>query len=115
VALVNECMIKNENEEIKYIGTGWFRIIKTSSEQGYKLIEISLNKKIIEINGIKYRYEVLQILGFSWERKRISIIVRYKNEMMYMKGVDSGKSKRLSKKTLENENYDVKAVLYNNN
>ena len=27
---------------------------------------------------------------------------------MYMKGADTGKSKRLSKKTLENENYDVK-------
>jgi len=109
-------MIKNENEEIKYIGTGWFRIIKTSSEQGYKLIEISLNKKIIEINGIKYKYEVLPIFGFSWERKRISIIVMYRNEiMMYMKGADTGKSKRLSKKTLENENYDVKDVMYNNN
>jgi len=40
----------------------------------------------------------------------------YRNEiMMYMKGADTGKSKRLSKKTLENENYDVKDVMYNNN
>ena len=110
LALANECMIKYENEEIKYIGTSLddLELVKTASEQGYKLIETSLNKKIIEINGIKYSYEVLQVLGFSSERKRMSIIVRYRNEIiLYIKGADSEISKRLSKKTLENENYDV--------
>ena len=103
-------MIKHENEEIKYIGTSLddLELVKTASEQGYKLIETSVNKKVIEINGKRYNYEVLQVLGFSSERKRMSIIVRYKNEIiLYIKGADSEISKRLSKTTLENENFDV--------
>ena len=110
LALANECMIKHENEEIKYIGTSLddLELVKTASEQGYKLIETSVNKKVIEINGKRYNYEVLQVLGFSSERKRMSIIVRYKNEIiLYIKGADSEISKRLSKTTLENENFDV--------
>ena len=110
LALANECMIKNENGKIKYIGTSLddLELVKTAAEQGYRLIETSVNKKTLNINGQNYNYEVLHTLGFSSERKRMSIIVKYQNEIiLYIKGAESEISKRLSKITLDNENYKI--------
>ena len=83
-------------------------MVKTAAEQGYKLIETSLNKKVIRINGENYNYEILKVLGFSSERKRMSIIIRYLDEIiLYTKGADSEISNRLSKEYLDNNNYDI--------
>jgi len=110
LALANECMIKYEHGEVRYIGTSLddLELVRTAHDQGYKLIETTVNGKTIEINGKNYYYEVLQVLGFSSERKRMSIIVKYRNEIfLYIKGADSEISKRLSKKNLKYENYDA--------
>ena len=110
LALANECMVKYENNDIKYIGISQddLELVKAASEQGYKLIETSFDSKTIKINGENCRYEVLKVLGFSSERKRMSIIVKYQDEIiLYIKGADSEISKRLSKKALENENYKL--------
>ena len=110
LALANECMIKKESSKIKYIGTSLddLELVKTAAEQGYKLIETSVSNKKLNINGQNYNYEVLHTLQFSSERKRMSIIVKYQNEIiLYIKGAESEISKRLSKTTLENENYKV--------
>jgi magnesium-transporting ATPase (P-type) len=110
LALANECMVKYENNDLKYIGTSQddLELVKAASEQGYKLIETSFDSKTIKINGENCRYEVLKVLGFSSERKRMSIIVKYQDEIiLYIKGADSEISKRLSKKALENENYKL--------
>ena len=110
LALANECMIKYEHGEVKYIGTSLddLELVRTASEQGYKLIEASVNGKTIEINGKNYYYEILQVLGFSSERKRMSIIVKYRNEIiLYIKGADSEISKRLSKSNIKSDNYDI--------
>jgi magnesium-transporting ATPase (P-type) len=110
LALTNECMIKYEKGEIKYMSTSPddLELVKAASRQGYKLIETSINAKTIKINGKDYSYEVLKVLGFSSERKRMSIIVKDKNGIkLYIKGADSEIIKRLSKKSLENENYKV--------
>ena len=109
LALANECMIKYDNGELKYISTSAddLELVKTAAEQGYKLIETTLNTKIIRINGENYNYEVLKVLGFSSERKRMSIIIRYQDEIiLYAKGADSEISKRLSKKNFDNDNFD---------
>ena len=110
LALANECMIKEVKGEIKYVGSSPddLELVKAAARQGYKLIETSLNTKTIRIAGKDYSYEVLKVLGFSSERKRMSIIVRDKNGIkLYIKGADCEISKRLSKKSLENENYQV--------
>ena len=110
LALSNECMIKYDNGELKYISTSAddLELVKTAAEQGYKLIETTLNTKVIRINGENYNYEVLKVLGFSSERKRMSIIIRYPDEIiLYTKGADSEISKRLSKKNLDNDNFDI--------
>lgn len=106
MALANECIIKFEKNDLKYMSTSPddLELVKAASEQGYKLIETSLNSKTIRINGENFKYEVLQVLGFSSERKRMSIIVKYQNEIIfYTKGADSEISKRLSQKSLKME------------
>jgi len=110
LALANECMVKYDNGELKYISTSAddLELVKTAADQGYKLIETSLNTKVIRINGENYNYEVLKVLGFSSERKRMSIIIRYQDEIiLYAKGADSEISKRLSKKNMDNDNYEI--------
>ena len=110
LALTNECMIKYEKGEIKYMSTSPddLELVKAASRQGYKLIETSINTKTLKINGKDFSYEILKVLGFSSERKRMSIIVKDKNGIkLYIKGADSEIIKRLSKKSLENENYKI--------
>ena len=103
-------MIKEDYGEIKYMGTSPddLELVRTASQQGYKLIETSLNSRTIRISGKNYSYEVLKVIGFSSERKRMSIIVRDEFGIkLYTKGADCEISKRLSKKCLENENYQI--------
>ena len=110
LALTNECMIKYDKGEIKYMSTSPddLELVKAASRQGYKLIETSINAKTLKINGKDFSYEILKVLGFSSERKRMSIIVKDKNGIkLYIKGADSEIIKRLSKKSLENENFKV--------
>ena len=110
LALTNECMIKYVKGEIKYMSTSPddLELVKAAARQGYKLIETNLNTKTLKIYGKDYSYEVLKVLGFSSERKRMSIIVKDKNGIkLYIKGADSEIIKRLSKKSIENENYNT--------
>ena len=110
LALTNECMIKYVKGEIKYMSTSPddLELVKAAARQGYKLIETNLNTKTIKIYGKDYSYEVLKVLGFSSERKRMSIIIKDKNGIkLYIKGADSEIIKRLSKKSLESESYNT--------
>ena len=67
-------MIKEEKGELKYMGTSPddLELVKAAARQGYKLIETSISTKIIRIAGKDYSYEILKVLGFSSERKRIN-------------------------------------------
>ena len=110
LALTNECMIKEDKGEIKYMSTSPddLELVKAATKQGYKLIEASLYTKTIRIAGKDYSYEILKVLGFSSERKRMSIIVRDSCGIkLYIKGADCEISKRLSKKSFQDDNYEV--------
>ena len=110
LALTNECMVRDEKGDIKYIGTSPddLELVKAAMNQGYKLIETTLNSKVVRIAGKDYSFEILKVLGFSSERKRMSIIVRDQFGIkLYSKGADSEISKRLSKKSFESENYEI--------
>ena len=110
LALTNECIVKDDKGEIRYMGTSPddLELVRAASKQGYKLIETTINTKCLSISGQIYSYEILKVLGFSSERKRMSIILKDQNGIiLYIKGADSEISKRLSKKSLENENYEI--------
>ena len=108
LALTNECIVKEDKGELKYMGTSPddLELVKAAMQQGYKLVNTTINTKTIRIAGIDYSYEILKVLGFSSERKRMSIIVKDKTGIkLYIKGADCEISKRLSKKSLNNENF----------
>ena len=110
LSLTNECMIKEDKGQIRYMGTSPddLELVKIASFQGYKLIETSLNTKIIRVSGKDYSFEILKVIGFSSERKRMSIIVKDQLGIkLYTKGADCEINKRLSKKSLENDNYNI--------
>ena len=111
LALTNECMIKYEKDEIKYMGTSPddLELVKIASLQGYKLIKTSIDMKTIRIGGKKdYSYEILKVLGFSSERKRMSIIIKDETGIkLYIKGAECEIIKRLCKNSLENDNFKI--------
>ena len=71
LALTNECIIKEDKGEIKYMGTSPddLELVKAAARQGYKLVETTINTKTIRISGNDHSYEVLKVLGFSSEEK----------------------------------------------
>jgi len=110
LAITNECMVKEEKGEIRYMGTSPddLELVKAAMKQGYKLINTCINSKTVRIAGKDYIFEILKVLGFSSERKRMSIIIKDKFGIkLYSKGADSEISKRLSQNSLESENYKV--------
>ena len=111
IALTNECMVSEENGELKYLGTSPDdnELVKTACSQGYKLFTTSIDKKMVKIGreGI-FTFEILHVLGFSSERKRMSIIVRDKNIIkIYCKGADMEIIKRLSPKEQKKEKVKI--------
>ena len=103
-------MVKEEKGEIRYMGTSPddLELVKAAMNQGYKLIETTLNTKVLRIAGKDFSYEVLKVLGFSSERKRMSILLKDKFGIkLYIKGADCEISKRLSKKSLKSEKYKI--------
>ena len=110
LSLTNECMIKDDKGQVRYMGTSPddLELVKIASLQGYKLVETSINTKTIRFSGKDYSFEILKVIGFSSERKRMSIII--KDELgikLYIKGADCEINKRLSKKSLDNDNYNI--------
>jgi len=110
LSITNECMVKEEKGEIRYMGTSPddLELVRAATNQGYKLIDTSINSKTVRIAGKDYTFEILKVLGFSSERKRMSIIIKDRFGIkLYSKGADSEISKRLSKKSLESENFKI--------
>ena len=111
LTLTNECMIIEDKGEIKYIGTSPddLELLKMASIQGYKLIESTINKKTIKM-GKALEFEVLNVLGFSSERKRMSIIVRDPLEgviKIFCKGADCEIIKRLAKTEFDKKSFKI--------
>ena len=111
IALTNECMVSEENGELKYLGTSPDdnELVKTACSQGYKLFSTSIDKKMVRIGREgEFSFDILHVLGFSSERKRMSIIVRDKNKIkIYCKGADMEIIKRLSPKEKYKKKFEV--------
>ena len=109
IALTNECMVSEEEGELKYLGTSPDdnELVKTANKQGYKLFKTSINKKQVLIGDEEHTFEILHVLGFSSERKRMSIIIRDGNKIkIYSKGADIEITKRLSAKSKKSEKFE---------
>ena len=114
LALANECMVDTvhteSTDDIKYLASSPddLELVKFAAKQGYQLQKTSFDEKVILIGQKSCKFQILHSLNFSSERKRMSIVVKNeKGIRLYIKGADSEISKRLSKKSLKSENYQV--------
>ena len=118
IAITNECMVSEEKGDIKYLGTSPDdnELVKTACNQGYKLFSTSIDKKMVRIGREgEFSFEILHVLGFSSERKRMSIIFRDKNKIkIYCKGADIEIIKRLSPKAKKMKNFQFISNELNN-
>ena len=118
IALTNECMVSEDKGELKYIGTSPDdnELVKTACNQGYKLFSTTIDKKMVRIGREgEFTFEILHVLGFSSERRRMSIIFKDKNKIkIYCKGADLEITKRLSQKTKNMRKFEIICSELNN-
>ena len=99
-------MVKYEKDEVKYMGSSpdGLELVRAAIIQGYKLIETNLYTKTVKIGEKSFTFEILKVLGFSSEWRRMSIIVKDKSGIkLYSKRADCQIIKRLSQNSVKNE------------
>ena len=111
LALTNECMVSEERGDIKYISTSPddTELVKAASRQGYKLINTTIDEKIVKIGNLSKKFKVLKVLAFSSDRKRMSIIVKDEDSgqiKLYIKGAEFQIRKRVSQKNVNDEKFN---------
>eukprot|EP01080_Neovahlkampfia_damariscottae_P006577 gene6577-10740_t len=74
-------------------------LVIASKHLGFEFIDRSLDKMTLKIDGNEEEFEILDTLDFTSERKRMSIIVKDKNEkiFLFIKGADSAITPLLEK------------------
>ena len=100
LACAHECVCSDSNGRIEYNGVSPddVELVKTAASQGYSLLKSPSNIRKILIGNVTHEYEILNILNFSSERKRMSIVLKEGNNIkVYTKGADCEIKKRLSK------------------
>ena len=100
LACAHECVCSDSNGSIEYNGVSPddIELVKTAASQGYSLLKSPSNVRKILIGNVTHEYEILNILNFSSERKRMSIVLKEGNNIkVYTKGADCEIKKRLSK------------------
>ena len=104
LSIGNECIpyINEKTGMIEYNGMSPddIELVKASSEQGYTMVNSPNDIKRIKYgNNENYvDYKILNIISFTSDRKRMSMIIRdnKNNIIMYSKGADSEIKKRLN-------------------
>ena len=102
LSIGNECMtIEDKSGNISYNGLSPddIELVKAASKQGFTLLKSPNDQKIIRVDGKIEKYNILNLIGFTSDRKRMSIIVQMEGSdeiKMYMKGADSEIKKRLT-------------------
>ena len=113
LAIGNECIAIEKNGYLDYTGLSPddIELVRAASHQGFSLLKCPNDVKIIKIGPKEEVYRILNVIHFSSERKRMSIIVRDPNNniKMYTKGADSEIKRRLIKNTNPNH---LNAVVY---
>ena len=113
ISITHEC-VSTKIGEYSGVSPDDVELVKTAHEQGYSYIQCSNNIREIRIGDIIQSFTVLNILNFSSERKRMSIIIKDKNGIikLYCKGADSEIIKRMNKNNKDNfySNFTLKCV-----
>ena len=102
LSVTNECLCENKDNKFIYTGTSPddIELVKTACNQGYILLNSGIGIKNIRFGNIEKKYNILNVLTFNSQRKRMSIILKDETGTikLYIKGADCEIKKRLSKK-----------------
>ena len=113
ISIAHEC-VSSKIGEYSGVSPDDVELVKTAHEQGYSFMQSSNKIREIRIGDLIQTFSVLNVLNFSSERKRMSIIVKDKNNIikLYCKGADSEIRKRMSKNSKDNiySNFTFKCV-----
>ena len=102
LACAHECVCSETENGFEYSGVSSddIELVKTASSQGFSFMKSQSNIRKILIGDVVHEYEILNILNFSSERKRMSIILKQGQVVkVYTKGADCEIKKRLSAKS----------------
>ena len=101
-ALTHECVIEKKKDKYFYTGISPddVELVKTARDQGFTLMKSNVNERKVKIgkNYVK-TFELMHVLHFSSERKRMSIILKdTENDkiILYCKGADCEIKNRLN-------------------
>ena len=112
LSVTNECLCEIKNNKFVYTGTSPddIELVKSASNQGYILLKSGIGIKNIRFGNIEKKYNILNVLTFNSQRKRMSIILKDETGTikLYIKGADCEIKKRLSKK---NKNFYVSNII----
>jgi phospholipid-transporting ATPase len=105
LAITHECVCNESEEGIQYSGLSPddIELVKTAADQGYQYMKPPSNDfRRIKIGNVDHDFEVLNLIEFTSDRKRMSIIIRDGNIIkLYMKGADSEIKTRLHRNSRE--------------
>ena len=89
-------------------------LLNSAREQGFTLVPGDNNKRTIINKDKTSTFEILKIIEFSSDRKRMSIIIKDGDEMkMFMKGADSEIIKRINKQSGNQSHLDIASYYVN--
>ena len=99
ISCAHECVCSNNENEEKYSGISPddVELVKAASNQGFTFMKSNNNIRKINICCEEKEFLILNILNFTSERKRMSIIIKDSNNniKLYCKGADSEIKKRI--------------------
>ncbi|MCQ2816673.1 MAG: phospholipid-translocating P-type ATPase [archaeon] len=114
LSIGNEVMpiINKRTNEIDYNGLSPddIELVRAAANQGFRMVDSTNEYKIIELGNRTEKYEILNLFGFTSDRKRMSIIVKGPDGKikMYTKGADSEIKNRL--KLEQNQKHLITAI-----
>ena len=100
ISCAHECICSNNESEEKYTGISPddVELVKAASFQGFSFMKSNKQIRKINICSEEVEFQILNILNFTSDRKRMSIIVKDYNNVikLYCKGADSEIKKRIN-------------------
>ena len=111
ISCAHECICSNNENEEKYSGISPddVELVKAASNQGFSFMKSNNNIRKINICSEEKEFLILNILNFTSERKRMSIIIKDSNNniKLYCKGADSEIKKRIINNNKNNKYINV--------
>ncbi len=100
LSTAHECVCNDKDDKFEYSGLSPddIELVNTASEQGYSFMKSQSDIRRIKVFNDEKEFNILRLMEFNSDRKRIGIIVRESGIIkLYMKGADSEIMSRLSK------------------